>query len=188
MTEKSIPDKDLGEVTYRRSARAKRYSIQIGPTTVSVVIPPAGNLDTAMQFFEESKAKVIRIQQKQKQSAERGEAGRKTSDNDANLLLQARAYLPGRLNQLAALHGFSYNRLTLRNSRTRWGSCSSKRNINLSIYLMTLPAHLIDYVILHELCHLTHLNHSPAFWDLLDRLTNRQAKALRKELKDYRCQ
>ncbi len=80
----------------------------------------------------------------------------------------AHAYLPPRVDELAALHGFQYNRLYIKNQKTRWGSCSAKRNINLNLRLMMAPAAAIDYVILHELCHLRQLNHSPAFWALLE--------------------
>lgn len=66
------------------------------------------------------------------------------------------------------------------------GSCSSSRDISLSYYLMLLPAHLMDYVILHELAHTREMNHGPEFWRLLDSLTDHRAKALRKELQTYR--
>lgn len=180
MTETTIRDKDLGEVLFCWNARAKYYSIRVKNKKVRVVIPARGNLTTAKRFFEDNKDKIAHLQSSQEERKE-------NIQRDNELLAEARVYLPARLKELADLHGFTYNRLTLRNSRTRWGSCSSKKNINLSIYLMKLPKHLIDYVILHELCHLIHMNHSPAFWALLDTLTNNRAKALRKEMKQYTC-
>ena len=66
---------------------------------------------------------------------------------------EAGEYLPGRLKTLADEHGLSYNGVTIRNTRTRWGSCTRKNRINLSLHLMRLPDHLIDYVLLHELAH-----------------------------------
>lgn len=98
----------------------------------------------------------------------------------------AKEYLPPRLKMLAAKHGFSYNAVSVRDSHTRWGSCSSKRNISLSIYLQLLPTHLADYVILHELCHTVEMNHSTSFWKLMDRVTDGKSKLLRKELKKYK--
>ncbi|MDE2853358.1 MAG: SprT family zinc-dependent metalloprotease [Chloroflexota bacterium] len=81
---------------------------------------------------------------------------------------QAKRYLPPRTRQLAQLHGFSYNQVRIKNQKTRWGSCSSKRNINLNLRLMMAPDAAIDYVIIHELCHLRELNHSAAFWALVE--------------------
>lgn len=77
---------------------------------------------------------------------------------------QAHRYLPKRLNELAETHGFEYERVRIKNQKTRWGSCSAKRNINLNLRLMMAPDGAIDYVIIHELCHLRELNHTPAFW------------------------
>ena len=72
---------------------------------------------------------------------------------------EALRVLSKRLAALAARYGFSYTRVTVRDMRTRWGSCSSERRISLALSLMTLPEHLIDYVLLHELCHTVEINH-----------------------------
>lgn len=98
---------------------------------------------------------------------------------------QARLYLPPRLEQLAKEHGFSYERVCINSARTRWGSCSGKRHINLSLYLMILPSHLIDYVLLHELCHTREMNHGPKFWTLMNQVTCGKALELRKEVRNY---
>ncbi len=102
-----------------------------------------------------------------------------------SLRKKACEYLPHRTAWLAEKHGFRYRRVSIRGSRTRWGSCSAVNNINLSIYLMQLPGHLIDYVILHELTHTRHKNHGPAFWELLEKHTG-NARALAREIKKYR--
>ena len=101
------------------------------------------------------------------------------------LKIEAKQYLPDKVKVLAAKFGLEYNKLTLKNIKSRWGSCSRKNNINLSIHLMRLPEHLIDYVILHELVHTVHHNHSARFWSKLDEIKN-GAKNLDKELKKYR--
>ena len=101
---------------------------------------------------------------------------------------QARAVLTPRIQQLAEKHGFTFNNLTFKKSRSNWGSCSVRGNINLSIFLMTLPSHLVDYVLLHELCHTHHQDHSPAFWALMDKVIGGSAKALQRELRAYRTQ
>jgi len=98
---------------------------------------------------------------------------------------EAKRALPDRLGHLAGQFGFNYTDVRINNSKTRWGSCSGGKKINLSLSLMQLPWHLIDYVLLHELCHTVEMNHSDRFWTLMDRVTDNQAKKLRKELKQY---
>ena len=94
-------------------------------------------------------------------------------------------YLPPLLNVWADRFGLTYKRVKITGSKSRWGSCSSAKSINLSCYLMLLPSHLMDYVLLHELTHTLEMNHGPGFWDKLNRFTANQALALRKELRNY---
>jgi predicted metal-dependent hydrolase len=101
--------------------------------------------------------------------------------------IEANKYLPQRVNELALKYGFSFKRLTFRNNKTRWGSCSRENNISLNIQLMRLPQHLTDYVILHELTHTVHKNHSSNFWQMLDKVTG-NARKLDKELNNYRLE
>lgn len=100
------------------------------------------------------------------------------------LKVEAQQYLPGRVEVMAAKFSFRYKKVTVRNAKTRWGSCSFDNNINLSIHLMRLPDRLIDYVILHELCHTIHKNHGPKFWAHLDKVSG-DAKGMAKEMKEY---
>lgn len=86
----------------------------------------------------------------------------------AQLRLQAKEYLPKRLSDLASKNGFEYNQVRIKHNVSNWGSCSSKGNINLNLNLMRLPEDLRDYVLLHELCHLKHMNHGPEFHRLLE--------------------
>lgn len=98
---------------------------------------------------------------------------------------EAKQLLPARVAGLAARHGLKYTGLAFRNTVSRWGSCSSRNSISLSVNLMLLPDHLIDYIILHELCHTVHKNHGPKFHALLDRLTDGLHRRYDKELKNY---
>lgn len=98
---------------------------------------------------------------------------------------EAHRLLPERLKSLAQQHGFIYKTLKINSSKGRWGSCSSKQNINLSLSLMLLPWHLIDYVLLHELCHTKEMNHGEKFWALMDQVTAGKARMLRAELRKY---
>ncbi len=98
---------------------------------------------------------------------------------------QAKAILPPRLRELAARHGFHYTRISITSARTRWGSCSNKGHINLSLYLMILPLRLSDYVLLHELCHTREMNHGTRFWTLMNEVTRQQSGTLRNELRHY---
>jgi len=98
---------------------------------------------------------------------------------------QAREELPPRLSALAAQHGFHYNKVFIKNNVSNWGSCSSLGNINLNLRLVTLPRHLQDYVMLHELCHLKYLNHGPQFHALLEQVCPGH-RALAREMKEHK--
>ncbi len=98
--------------------------------------------------------------------------------------IEAKKYLPARATDLALKHGFRFNRISVKNAKTRWGSCSSSNNINLNLQLMRLPEYLIDYIILHELTHTVHKNHGKAFWNMLNNISG-NAKGLNREIKRY---
>lgn len=99
-----------------------------------------------------------------------------TADDDLRSVLeswyrqQAWLYLPLRLRQFAEDLRVRPTRITVRSQKTRWGSCSMRGTISLNWRLMLLPSDLADYVLIHELCHLRHLDHSPRFWALVSTL------------------
>ncbi len=99
---------------------------------------------------------------------------------------QAKMLLPPRLRELSLKSGLPFKSVKINSSHGRWGSCSIKKDINLSCHLVLLPRHLVDYVMLHELCHTREMNHGEHFWALLDKLTDGKAEALRQELKRYK--
>jgi len=94
----------------------------------------------------------------------------------------AKRYLPERANELADKYGFRINKVTVRNQKTRWGSCSVRGNLSFNFNLVQYKKEIIDYVILHELCHLKEMNHSKKFWLLVEKICP-DYKTLRKELK-----
>lgn len=101
---------------------------------------------------------------------------------------RAQEVLPPRLQELSARHKLPYRSVKISSSTGRWGSCSARGSINLSYFLMLLPCHLMDYVMLHELAHTREMNHGERFWALLDKMTDGRSHALRDELKSYRTE
>jgi len=100
------------------------------------------------------------------------------------LKTEASSYLPKRVNELATKYNFRYNKISFRNNKSRWGSCNRNNDISLNIHLMRLPYHLIDFVILHELVHTVHKNHSIDFWKCLKSIV-KNLDIYKKELKNY---
>lgn len=115
----------------------------------------------------------VRVQHRARQACERA------------LATEAKTVLPYRVKSLSKLHNYPYSELKIRKLTSRWGSCSSQKNITLSYFLMQLPWELIDYVVLHELVHTRHLNHSPDFWRDLEKIVPK-AKALQKEIRAHK--
>jgi predicted metal-dependent hydrolase len=97
---------------------------------------------------------------------------------------EARVILSNRINELALMHNFKYDKIRIKNMRTRWGSCSQRNTINLNLHLIRLPDHLRDYILLHELVHTVHKNHGMEFWKTLINL-NGNAKKNSRELKSF---
>ena len=97
----------------------------------------------------------------------------------------AEEYLPPLLSELSERYNLPFKRVKITGSKGRWGSCSAAGSINLSCYLMLLPPHLMDYVLLHELSHTKEMNHGPRFWELLDSMTEGRAHVLRAELRTF---
>lgn len=87
-----------------------------------------------------------------------------TMEDIQKLADEALRVIPGRVAHYAPLVGVTYGRITVRNQKTRWGSCSSKGNLNFNCLLMLAPPDILDYVVVHELCHRKQMNHSPKFW------------------------
>ena len=171
----------IGLVRFHRSRRARRVIISVSPTAgVRVSVPRRTSFQKALEFVETKKRWIkkhlalIAQNEQRKQSLgqtlqiiNKTEAGKKITD---------------RLYQLAEIHGFTCNKITIRQQKTRWGSCSPNNTISLNIKLVLLPEVLSDYVILHELVHTRIHNHSRRFWAELDKYVQ-NSKAVAKQLR-----
>lgn len=96
----------------------------------------------------------------------------------------AREYFPKRVAYFHSFTGGAYKRITIRDQKTRWGSCSAKGTLSFNWRLMLAPPAILDYVVVHELCHLTHMNHSAAFWQAVESVYP-DYRTARKWLKDH---
>ena len=179
MNTKIIKIERIGPVLFERSNRAKHLNISVkAPAKVRVAVPRGISFEKAI-FFTHSKIGWIYKNLLKIQLRPKIHLFNKPVDKPA-----AKEFLEGRIKELADKFGFVYNKVTILNQKTRWGSCSGKNNINLNMKLMNIPNYLIDYVLLHELVHTRVKNHSPLFWRSLDRYVG-NAKAIDKKLKKY---
>ena len=157
-----------------RSSR-KTLAIEIRPDMRVIVRAPYQASGSYIERFISDRADWIvkhlrRMEQKNRQCNDALPV-KKLSNNDIKELAdKACACIPGRVAHFAPLVGVTYGRITIRNQRTRWGSCSSKGNLNFNCLLMLTPPEVIDYVVVHELCHRKEMNHSQLFWNEVARV------------------
>ncbi len=173
----------VGPVLFERSKRAKHVNISVKPFMgVRVAVPDGFSFKKAEEFVHARTDWIQRHLYKMKQYEEESQLALDTSvDIDRS---RAKRKLTRRLKHLAGKHGFTYNRVFIRNQKTRWGSCSHKNNISLNMKIIRLPEELMDYVILHELAHTRVKNHSNDFWSELNRLVG-NGKGMASRLREY---
>jgi len=161
---------EIGEVLLEKSGRAKHMNLSIRPLHGVRVAIPAHVSFAAAEAFARSKTDWLMKHLPRTKALEK-EIARRRRDMPADWIdpAAARKILVERLDKLSQKCGLSYNRVFVRNQKTRWGSCSARKNINLNVNLVLLPEVLMDYAILHELAHTRELNHGPKFWSLLER-------------------
>jgi predicted metal-dependent hydrolase len=176
--------KNIGNVHFVQSHRARRLRITLRPFRGIRVSVPAHISLTEAKHFVESKQDWI-LKQLPKMEAMEAEILAAREREEKINVHEACEHLYQRLILLAEKHNFRFNRITFRNQKTRWGSCSAKNNLNLNINLFKLPQVLQDYVILHELVHTRVKNHSPQFWQELEKVLP-GAKELNKQLRKYK--
>ena len=163
-----------------RSSR-KTLAIQITPEGEVLVRCPRRMKAETIRAFVESKTDWIEKHVRKQISVPKLPAF--TDGEIEDLARQALTVLPERAAYYAPLVGVTYGRITIRNQRTRWGSCSSEGNLNFNCLLMLTPAEVQDYVVVHELCHRKEMNHSAAFWAEVERVLP-DYRAKRQWLKD----
>lgn len=155
-------------IPYRliRSNR-KSVAIQITPDGQVTVRCPLGMRQEVIQKFVMSKADWIR---NHLPSQDTPVLPPFTSEEIHSMADAALKVIPQRVAHFAPLVGVDYGRVTIRNQRSKWGSCSSKGNLNFNCLLMLTPPEVLDYIVVHELCHRLELNHSPRFWEQVERV------------------
>jgi len=165
MKEMIYNDPDLGEIIFRKNPRSRRLSIRVNSSGVSVTVPRVVPFKIALAFLISKKDWIIKTRKKQQ-----GKIAPISTEEIEKLRPLAKKILPLKLQTLAKRYGFQYNKVFIKNNTSNWGSCSTKKNINLNINLLRTPELLQDYVILHELCHLRYMNHGQEFHALLENL------------------
>lgn len=179
---KTIIVEGVGKIHLHRSRRAKHVCLSVRPFKgVSVAVPYNVSFKEAVKVAQSKSDWLTKHMQRVSQIEEAADAfNRQAPINRA----VARRIIVERLEELAHQNGFAYNKVFVRNQKTRWGSCSNHNNINLNVNLIRLPAQLMDYIILHELTHTRIKNHSPQFWEELAKYIP-HPKEVDKQLKPY---
>ena len=163
--ERSAPH-GASTVECHRHPRAKRYTIRVRPDgTIRVTIPRWGSKREALQFARREYSWIER--QRLRVEREHRDIQTLTPDTERALRQTALCELPPQLLDLARQHGLSVSRVSVRNQRWRWGSCSPNGHICLNWRLIQVPESVRTYVLIHELMHLKRLDHSPGFWRLV---------------------
>lgn len=203
MLKREVVHPVLGKIVYAKNPNSKSVRVSIrADRGLLVSLPTYFTYNDAELFVEQNCGRIAEMVKRLKQKVSARESVHPASSDMLNeTIKRARAVLPKLLEELSGSMNrqikitdgkgrvvespFSYNRLFLKNNVSNWGSCSTKRNINLNVNLVNLPEHLIRYVILHELCHLVYMNHGPRFHALLNSVCGGKEKELAKQLRGY---
>lgn len=174
------------KVTVIRSNR-KTVAIQVNSDrSVTVRAPRSASEKDIEEILKKKKAWISKHIEKIKETKERFEAEpteKLTREKVIALAEEALKVIPERVEYFAKVIGVTYGKITVRNQKTRWGSCSSKGNLNFNCLLMLAPPEVLDYVVVHELCHRKQMNHSKAFWLEVEKVLP-DYKEVRKWLKE----
>lgn len=154
-----------------RSSR-KTLAIEIRPDMRVIVRAPYQASGSYIEQFIADRTDWIvehlrKLEQKNRQCNDALPVKKLSNDELKKLADKACSYIPGRVAHFAPLVGVTYGRITIRNQRTRWGSCSSKGNLNFNWRLIFAPEEVVDYIVVHELAHRKEMNHSRAFYNVV---------------------
>lgn len=175
---------ELGAIECIRSLRSR---------SIRLVVRRDGTLRLSFPLFTSRREAIAFVERKaewiadtRRRMAQRQQCYPTISSSEVEKLRQdAKRELPALVARLAEVRGFSYTSLRISKARTRWGSCSGRNVISLSLFVMLLPHHLREFIILHELCHTRHHNHSAAFHNLLDECVGGREREYNRELKAW---
>ena len=173
-------------------SRRKSICIELDRDLNIKVRAPLRMTDSQIQSFVDSRQNWIRrhleiMQKRISNMSDKKNPSTALTDADIKALSeQARIYIPSRVEHFAQIIDVTYGRITIRHQKTRWGSCSSSGNLNFNSALMITTPEIIDYVVVHELCHRKQMNHSALFWAEVEKVLPNY-KELRSALKNYRC-
>lgn len=174
------------EITLIRSRR-KSLAIEITPELQVVVRAPARMPVREINAFVQEKDDWIRAHlqrmEEKKRLREQHRVPAFSEEELQELATQAMTLIPQKVRYYAQIIGVTYGRITIRNQRTRWGSCSGKGNLNFNCLLLLMPEEVLDYVVVHELCHRKEMNHSARFWEEVEKILP-DYRQRRKWLKD----
>lgn len=161
------------QITVIRSNR-RTIAIQVNPDlTVTIRAPRCATQREIDRILREKQPWIQKHMEQMKEKRAQYDAMEMDGLTDAEcrqLKQKAQAYIPERVEYFANIMGVDYGRITIRNQKTRWGSCSGKGNLNFNCLLMLAPPEVIDYVVIHELCHRKEMNHSRAFWREIEKV------------------
>lgn len=167
---------DLDDKTHIEVIRSKRkmLAIEIRPDMRVVVRAPEKiPQNEIMKFVEEKqnwiKKHLVQMYFKAEEIKKQKKEPALTNADIEKLCQKALSVIPDKVKYYAEIMGVTYGRITIRNQKTRWGSCSNKGNLNFNCLLMLMPDKVLDYVVVHELCHLKQMNHSKKFWKEVER-------------------